>query len=278
MGPEGSGEEAGTICFKYRPQRRVLLGGYEWRLLNGPDNLALAGYRHIEPEANAQVSKLVIFGAGKTAQVVHHYFKHDSPHEVVAFTCDADFIQDEQLFGLPVVPFESVENSHPPDDFEMFVAVGYEKLNQFRAYKYAEAKRIGYELICYVSSQSGIVGDREIGDNCLVMENACVQPHAKIGNDVFVWGGALIGHHCEIGDHCWITSHASIAGSTRIGSHCFIGINATIGHEVTVGAHSLVGAGTRVTKSVGEKTVLIAPDTEPYRLDSERFLALTGLM
>lgn len=224
------------------------------------------------------MSKLVIFGAGKTAEVVHHYFTHDSPHEVVAFTCDADFIHEERLFGLPVVPFETVEDSHPPDDFDMFVAVGYEELNELRARKYSEAKRKGYELISYVSTESGMIGDRDIGDNCLIMENVCVQPHARIGNDVFVWSGALIAHHCEIGDHCWITSHASIAGSTKIGSHCFIGINATIGHEVTVGAHSLVGAGTRVTKSIAEKSVLIAADTERYRLDSERFLAITGLM
>lgn len=223
------------------------------------------------------MSKVIVFGAGKTAEVVHHYLTHDSPHEVVAFTVDAEFTEGDTLFGLPVVPFETVQEVYPPDAFQMFVAVGYESLNAFRALKYEEAKGKQYELISYVSTESGIVGDPAIGDNCFIMENQCVQPHARIGNDVFVWSGVLVAHHATIGDHCWLASGASIAGSTTIGPYCFIGINATIGHEIEIGAKSLIGAGALVTKSAAEKSVFIERDTDLYRLDSERFLKITRL-
>lgn len=223
------------------------------------------------------MSQIVVFGAGVTAEVVHHYLTHDSPHEVVAFTVDAEFIGDDRLLGLPVVPFENVEDPYPPDSFGMFVAVGYEDLNQFRAQRYEEAKAKGYELVSYVSSKAGIVGDLQVGDNCFIMENQCLQPHVSIGNNVFIWSGVLVAHHATIGDHCWLASQASIAGSTMIEPYCFIGINATIGHELTIGASSLVGAGSIVTKSAAGKSVFIAKDTELYRLDSRRYLKITKL-
>ena len=58
----------------------------------------------------------------------------------------------------------------------MFVAVGYQDLNKFRARKYEEAKAKGYELISYVSSRASNFGGVEIGDNCFVLEFAAIQP------------------------------------------------------------------------------------------------------
>ena len=37
------------------------------------------------------MAKLVIFGAGDIARLAHHYFTHDSPHEVAAFVVDRAF-------------------------------------------------------------------------------------------------------------------------------------------------------------------------------------------
>lgn len=223
------------------------------------------------------MSQVIVFGAGKTAEVVHHYLTHDSPHVVSAFTVDADFIESDTLFGLPVVPFEGVVQTHPPDQYGMFVAVGYQSLNSFRAAKYEEAKRKRYELISYVSSRSGIVGNPAVGDNCFVMESQRVQAHAQIGDNVFVWSGVLVGHHARIGHHCWLASGASVAGSTTVGPYCFIGVNATIGHGITIGRRSMIGAGTLVTKSAAEKSVFIRKDTDLFRLDSDRFLKITKL-
>ena len=55
------------------------------------------------------MAKVVIFGATYAALLSHFSLTHDSPHEVVAFTVDRDFIKEETLCGLPVVPFEDIE-------------------------------------------------------------------------------------------------------------------------------------------------------------------------
>ena len=54
------------------------------------------------------MSHLIVFGAGKIAEVAHYYLTNDSPHEIVAFTVNEDFITKKRLFGLPVIAFEEI--------------------------------------------------------------------------------------------------------------------------------------------------------------------------
>lgn len=223
------------------------------------------------------MSKIIVFGAGKIADEAYFYLTNDSTHEVVAFTIDAAYLNNKQKLGLPVIPFEDVEGSYPPGDFKMFVAVGYQDLNKFRAHKYEEAKAKGYELISYVSSRASNFGDVEIGDNCFVLEFVTIQPCARIGNDVFIWSGNHIGHHATVNDHCYIAGNVVISGNTRIEPYCFIGVSATLGHEIVVGAESLIGAGSLITKNVPPQSVYITPDTQRFRLDSASFLRLTKM-
>lgn len=223
------------------------------------------------------MSKIVIFGDGKYADVAYFYLTNDSPHDVVAFTADKKFITKKELFDLPVIPFEEIQDKYPPDRFQMMIAVGYQNLNRLRATKYLEAKEKGYELISYISSRASNFGDVEVGDNCFILENNSVQPCSKIGNDVTIWSNNVIGHHASIKDHCYISGHVIISGSSVIEDYCFLGVNTTIGHEITIDRECLIGAGTLITKNVGPKSVYITPDTDKYRLDSATFLRLTKM-
>jgi sugar O-acyltransferase (sialic acid O-acetyltransferase NeuD family) len=223
------------------------------------------------------MSRIIIFGAGKIADVVYYQLTNDSPHEVVAFSADGGYISQKEKFGLPVIAFEEAQHKYPPDDFKMLVAVGYQDLNRFRAQKYGEAKSKGYELISYVSSRASNFGKVEIGDNCLILENAVIQPCSKVGNDVFFWSGNHLGHHASVEDHCYIAGQVIISGASVIEPYCFLGVNSTIGHEIRIGRESFIGAGALVTKNVAPKSVYILPDTPKFRLDSDSFLKLTKM-
>jgi sugar O-acyltransferase (sialic acid O-acetyltransferase NeuD family) len=223
------------------------------------------------------MSKVVIFGAGKIADEAYFYLTNDSPHEVVAFTVDREHLNPSQKLGLPVVAFEDVVHTHPPRDFKMFVAVGYQDLNKFRARKYEEAKAKGYELISYVSSRASNFGNVSIGDNCFVLEFVTIQPCSQVGNNVFLWSGNHVGHHASVGDHCYIAGQVVISGSTKIEPYCFVGVSATLGHEITIGRESFIGAGSLITKNVEPGSVYITPDTPKFRLDSASFLRLTKM-
>lgn len=223
------------------------------------------------------MSKVVIFGAGKIADEAYFYLTHDSPHEIVAFTIDGNYLSQPEKLGLPVVAFEEVQDNYPPGDYQMFVAVGYQDLNQFRAQKYAEAKAKGYTLVSYISTRASNFGRVELGDNCLVLEYAVIQPCARIGNNVFIWSGNHVGHHASVGDHCYIAGNVVISGNTVIEPYCFIGVSATLGHEITVGRESFIGAATLITKNVAPQSVYVAADTPKFRLDSRTFLRLTKM-
>lgn len=223
------------------------------------------------------MSKVVLFGAGKIADVAYFQLTNDSTHEVVAFSVDGEHVTQKEKWGLPVIAFDDVLDVYPPDDFKMLVAVGYQDLNHFRAKKYEEAKAKGYDLISYVSSRASNFSNVEIGDNCMVLENTVLQPCTKMGNNVFFWNGNHLGHHARIEDHCYIAGQVVISGASVIEPYCFLGVNSTVGHEVTVGRESFIGAGALVTKNVASKSVFIVPDTQKFRLDSESFLKLTKM-
>lgn len=214
--------------------------------------------------------KLVIVGDSPIAEVAYEYFTHDSPFEVVAFTVDGEYLTEEELFGLPVVPFETVQEQYPPRDYRMFVAVGYTRLNRLRADFYRRAKQKGYTLASYVSSQAFVWHNVEMGDNCFIFEHNVLQPFVKIGNNVTLWSGNHIGHHSVIGDHCFIASHVVISGFVEVDDYCFMGVNATVANNLTVGRDDLVGAGAVILKDTDADRIYGASMTPARELSARR--------
>jgi sugar O-acyltransferase (sialic acid O-acetyltransferase NeuD family) len=206
---------------------------------------------------------VVIFGTGDFARVAEVYLRLDSSRNVVAFTVDRKYIQTAELSGLPVVPFEDIEHTHPRDDFAMFVAVGFRGVNRARAEVYERCKSLGYELVSYVNSRATVWGEIEMGDNCFVFEENVIQPNVSIGSDVILWSGNHIGHDSSIGDHCFISSHVVVSGNVTVGSHCFIGVNATLRDGITIEPHCLIGAGALIMRDTKRGEVYSVRGTEP---------------
>ena len=110
------------------------------------------------------MKQVLIFGTSPFAEIVYYYLTHDSSFTVAGFVSNSSDIQKNQMFDLPVVPFENIEKTFPPDNFSMFVAVGYLKVNKVRADICGQAKKKGYELISYVNSKATTWNDLDIGD------------------------------------------------------------------------------------------------------------------
>lgn len=222
--------------------------------------------------------QIVMFGAGKVADVVYRHIAHSGTHDVVAFTTDAPHVPDGGVFhGKPVMPFDSVATQYPSDRYGMIVAIGYHDLNVVRRAKYEAAKALGYTLVSYVSPKAGVGDWLRMGDNCIILDNATIEPGVVLGNNVVVWSNALIGHHSTIEDHAWIAGQAVFGGSARLGAGSFVGLGAIVGHEVELGPQTMIGAGALVTKCADPKSVFIAKNTDLFRLDSEKFLKISKL-
>jgi sugar O-acyltransferase (sialic acid O-acetyltransferase NeuD family) len=229
------------------------------------------------PRGNA-MTKIVVFGAGKIADVVHASLAGDPTIEIAGFTCDPAFVTEKTKHGLPLVPFDAIERTFPPDAFAMFVALGYHELNALRAERCAATRAKGYRLVSWVSPRVAIDASTKIGENCLVFEGASVQPYATLGDGVFVWSGAIVAHHATVGDYCWLASNSTVSSSTVLGSHCFLGVNVAIGHGLKIGARCIFGAGAVATRDTAPDGVYIAGDTERFRLDSQHFVKFAKLL
>ena len=108
----------------------------------------------VHDRSYGSMSDVVLFGLGDFARVARVYLDVDSAHRVVAFTANERYIESDELDGLPVVPFESLAESHPPERHPMFVAIGFSGVNRARREVYEECKERGYELITYVNSKA----------------------------------------------------------------------------------------------------------------------------
>ena len=210
------------------------------------------------------MEKIIIFGNGVFAEHIYYVLTYDTSYDVVAFTVDGKYIQDDRLLGLPVTPFETVDAYFPPSDHAMIVSVSFQRVNRLREEKYEQAKAKGYRLINYCSPKATTYPNLVTGDNCIILENAIIGSFVKIGNNVTVASGAIIGHHTVLKDHCFISPGAVVLGGATIGEYCLIGANVTVKEEVTVARESLVGSGVTIARNTLEKGVYFSPPAELY--------------
>ncbi len=174
------------------------------------------------------MSRIVIFGVKDFSELAHYYLEHDSPHEVVAFSVNRDYLPEEGEFrSLPVVAFEEVQDLYPPGDYMFFAPMSPRNMNRDREDVYNNIKEKGYGCISYLSSKATVF-ENEIGDNCFILENNIIQPFTRIGDNVVLWSGNHIGHHGVIHDHVTFTSHVVMSGHCEIGAYSFLGVNSTL--------------------------------------------------
>lgn len=218
-----------------------------------------------------KTKKLVILGDSAFAEVAYECFTHDSEYEVVGFSVDSAFRDRDQLFGLPVVPFEEIERFFDPAEVEFYAALVYSQLNRLRTRFYDLAKSKGYRAASYVSSRAFVWPNAVIGEHCFIFEDNTVQPFVKIGKNVVLWSGNHIGHHSTIEDNCFISSHAVISGFCTVGANTFIGVNSAIANNVVIGADNWLGVGVNILGNTEPDCIFKGEQPQPAKVSARRF-------
>jgi sugar O-acyltransferase (sialic acid O-acetyltransferase NeuD family) len=218
------------------------------------------------------MQKIVIFGAKGFAEIAHYYFTHDSPHTVAAFTVDAAYLEQSTYKGLPVVPFEEVEQAFPPAEYGLFVAVGFDQMNQLRANKVAQAEAKRYQIASFVSSKADVAADLQVLPNTMIMERAGIQPFVQIGKNTVIWSTSRIGFRTRIGDHCWITC-ALFGESVTVGDYSFVGLNATVAPFVSIGRSNIIGSGALILHDTKDGEIYRGHASKASRATSDRLRA-----
>jgi sugar O-acyltransferase (sialic acid O-acetyltransferase NeuD family) len=204
-----------------------------------------------------KTKKLIILGASAIAEIAYEYFTYDSPYRVAAFSVDQAYLEKDSLFGLPVVPFETLGKYYAPAEFSFFAATNYSTMNALRKRFYKECKEKGYTPATYISSRAFVWRNCQVGEHCFIFEDNTLQPFVKIGNNVILWSGNHIGHHSVIKDHVFVSSHVVISGFCTIGESCFMGVNSTLANNITIGNNCVVGAGALVLGDVPDNQTVV---------------------
>jgi sugar O-acyltransferase (sialic acid O-acetyltransferase NeuD family) len=196
--------------------------------------------------------QLIIVGDSAFAEIAYEYFTHDSDYTVVAFSVEQEYLTKTSLFGLPVVPFETLQETHAPSEHSVYAALVYTQLNRLRTRLSVAAKAKGYKLASYISSKAFVWKNVQLGEHCFIFEDNTVQPFVKVGNNVVMWSGNHIGHHSTIRDNCFISSHVVISGFVDVGESCFLGVNSTVVNNVSIGRDCWLGPNTVILKDTDD--------------------------
>ena len=199
--------------------------------------------------------QIIIVGAGESAAIAYEYFTHDSPYSIVGFAVEREYIVENEFLGLPVLPYEEIEERHDPSNTSAFVAISSSKLNRVRTRLYNQTKSKGYDLATYVSSNAFVWKNVEIGENSFIFENNVLQPFTEVKNNVVLWSGNHIGHRTVICDNVFVSSHVVISGYCKIENSSFIGVNSSVANNVTIAKDNFIAMQSGVTKNTEENSI-----------------------
>jgi len=220
-----------------------------------------------------KLKKVVIFGISDFASQVSFYLRQDSDYEIAGYTVNAEYNKEKTFLDLPVVDFEDVETIYPPSEYDMFIAIGYHKLNASRTIKFNEAKAKGYHLISYVCSRNSYWDDLKTGENCFIMEGNIFMQNVRIADNVIIAVGNKIGHDSVIEENCFLTSNIMLGGFCTIKKNTFIGLSVVVRDKTTIEENNILGAGAILLKNTKKgssyltRSTPLTPDPNNYIMD-----------
>ena len=198
---------------------------------------------------------VVIFGTGRLASLAWFALGRDAQYRVVGFTADRAYVTDREKHGLPVVPFEDLEEFFPAGRTAMIAPLGFEITKGLAAARRASANERGYSSLSHVSPRAVISPDLAVGTNCIVFDGVVVEPFVSIGDDVVVRGGSFLSHDVSIGNGCFVGPRATLGGAVTIGERSFLAIGVTVQPRVRVAPGCFIAAGALVTRDTDENGV-----------------------
>lgn len=204
--------------------------------------------------------KLIIVGISTTAVHAYDFIKMYELYDVIGFAVNQEYRTCDTFCGLPVYSIEDLHQQIEDQNFSVFVALLWNRLNKDRKNLYDSLKREGYKFANLISPHA-IIRGKLLGDNCWIHDYVIIQSNAQLHSNIAVMAYTLIGADTVVNSHCFFGAKSVLGGGSRVGEQCFIGINAIIFDETTIGNKCIVGACTAVKRNI--------PDYSLYKTSSE---------
>src|SRR5262249_34157797 len=202
--------------------------------------------------------RIILAGNAVTAQILHSYLVGDARYELVGLTVDDEYVSSGLLTAIRSVPTSEAKQAFSPSDCRVVMAIGYDNLNRVRESMFFRLKTMGYVMETYVHPQAQVHSANPLGEGCVILPGAVIEPYATVGANTMVWTNVTLAHHCSIAEHCWIAAGTVVSGQAKVLRNSFLGVNSTIVNDVTVSEYTIVGASAMVSKDTKPHTVHLA--------------------
>ena len=214
------------------------------------------------------MKKLIIFGLTEMAKIATYYFEKDSDYEVVAYTVETAYKTTDSYLDKPVYLFETLEQEMPPEQYDLFVAIGPTQMSGIRKKICLAAKEKGYFLASYVSSRA--VCNSPVGENSFVADMVVISPYVKIGMGNYLWEYCYVGNDSKIGDFNYFAPHSVVGTYCEIQNQVILGTGAVINTRILVRNESMIGASCYISKDTKETGVYGEKSSKLYMTGSDR--------
>ena len=221
------------------------------------------------------MQSVIIIGNSIMAEVLYSLIKDDDRYKVECFAVDREFISEDKFQGLKVVDIEVIPSLFDKSKVSVILAVGYQNLNQNRETIYSRIIDLGFEIETYIH-QDAMVHSKDIGNGCIFLPGAIVDPCCKIGKNTVIWSNVICAHHSIVGDNCWIASGSVLSAEVKVGNNTFIGVGAVIVNKVVVGEYNIIGAGALITQSTNAEEVYLTKAGEKIPFNSKEYAKVYG--
>ena len=217
---------------------------------------------------------VVIFSVGEGARLATRYFGEDPAYRIAAYTVDGSHKEADCFEGCEVIAFEELTSRFSPAQALIFVPLGFQQVNGFRAERFAAVKGAGYSCATYIHPSNRLPPETVIGENCFILANQCIDRDVTIGDNVTMWSGCHIGDRSRIEYHAWLSSEVCLNGDVVVGERCFLASNCTVSPGVVLAERSFIGANALIVKNTDPGAVHVVPGTPAQPIDSLRFMAM----
>lgn len=212
------------------------------------------------------MQKIIVWGNSDYAKRMSLYLSEI--YEIVAYCVDPEYKDSDEFLGLPLFTYDQVLQRYAPDDYNFFIAVGYNQNLTVKQQCFLRVKSDGYKCVSYVHPSAIVSSHAEIGENVFVMESAIVSPYSKIGNCVTLCAQSLVCHDVNICDYCFLGAKSCVNGFTTVQNNTFVGAGAIIRDHIEIGAYNIIGAGCCVLENTADYFVCKAPVNITLNIDS----------
>ncbi|SDI30700.1 acetyltransferase [Alteribacillus bidgolensis] len=200
--------------------------------------------------------KIAIFGASGFAREVRD-IAYVLGYKNIVFI---DKKTERSIDGFPIVSEKKV-NSLAEKDYHFIIGIGNPEIRKEIKARYHDLKYIN------LVHPSATFGFRQLAElekrvGNVICAGTRMTSNIRLGNFGVYYLNCTIPHDCVIEDFVTISSGVNISGNVKISTGAYIGTNACIlqGKSLTdklvVGRNTIVGAGSVVTKSVPENTIV----------------------